>query len=599
MSDTLNSLIAQGVPPPPDPNAAYYRLNQMIRNDQAGQLQLEQAKRENQVGQMQLKQAQQDFQDQQTMRQAYMQSGGDMDKFQQLVMQRGVSPKAIQQIQMQRLTMQKELAGLDETKLKNEKAKNDAFGSESAALLQITDPDKRQQYYQQVTKPRLTQMGVQVPGTLPAGDEFLQLHANSAKTGDQLFNEELKRRENERAAALAVPQLEKAKAEALSAGLGSAAQTVGPIANQDQYTAWRAGLPASVQARIPPMFSPAAVEMVQRMGVPVKEQPEYDIKARQAQAMSNMKPEDWDAQVDNAIAPNGDTQQLNARTKALVRGAIGMGLPLTAVQAVIKDASDQIGRTETGVRTAKATAPIKIQVAGAQAAARTPTPSTDALDLMAENALAGTMPSSRNPVLYSRVMDRAAQLAKERGLTAQQTVMERNAAQANKAALNAVTKQYETLKPFADMAEKNADILEQKAAAVTNLGGSFWNTPVRELQSRFAGNTAVAAYTAALLPVQADFARILNSPTGSGVLSDHAREEMRGALKPGATAGEIKAALDVFRQDAKNRRESYEAELSDLKSRTVAGSTSRTGTGEVKPTHRFNPATGKIEEVKK
>jgi hypothetical protein len=212
----------------------------------------------------------------------------------------------------------------------------------------------------------------------------------------------------------------------------------------------------------------------------------------------------------------------------------------------------------------------QVKVAAATGAARAPQVGGDALDLMAEGALSGNMPSSRSPVLYAKVMQRAAELAKERGLTAQQAVMERHAAQASTKAYDAVTRQYETLKPFAEMAEKNANVLEEKVKSVTNLGGSFFNTPVRELQSKFGGE-AVTAYRAALLPVQADFARILNSPNATGVLTNEARDEMRKAIGEGATPRQVKVALDVFRTDARNRKESYEASIADLKQRTVVG----------------------------
>jgi hypothetical protein len=121
------------------------------------------------------------------------------------------------------------------------------------------------------------------------------------------------------------------------------------------------------------------------------------------------------------------------------------------------------------------------------------------------------------------------------------------------------------------MAEKNANILEQKAALVDSLGAPFLNTPLREIEQKFAGNTDVAAYKAALLPVQADFARILSSPTGAGVLTDESKREMQGAIGAGATPGMVKAALDVFRTDARNRKASYEASISDLTGRSIAG----------------------------
>lgn len=242
------------------------------------------------------------------------------------------------------------------------------------------------------------------------------------------------------------------------------------------------------------------------------------------------------------------------------------------IEAAIKDGGDRIGRLQAGVAQAKATAPIKVNIATQEAAAKNALtqPNQSAIDLMAEDALNGKYPPGRNQMMYAQVMNRAAELAKERGLSNQQVLLERNAALANKGALNSITKQYETLKPFADMAEKNANILEQKMQDVTDLGAPLLNTPIRELEQKF-GSTKVTALKAALQPVQADFARILNSPTGGGVLSDHARSEMQGAIQAGATVGQIKAALDVFRTDAKNRRESYEASIKDLGARSIAG----------------------------
>jgi hypothetical protein len=61
-------------------------------------------------------------------------------------------------------------------------------------------------------------------------------------------------------------------AKADEAQLGIAAQTVGPINNQASYDVWRAGLPANIQARVPVMFSPSAVQIVQRMGMSATDQ---------------------------------------------------------------------------------------------------------------------------------------------------------------------------------------------------------------------------------------------------------------------------------------------------------------------------------------
>lgn len=349
------------------------------------------------------------------------------------------------------------------------------------------------------------------------------------------------------------------------ARLAAASQTLGAATNPIAYRQAFSQLEPDLQSYFddPASFDKIQSPMRARMlnMAPMDQQ--------KASLMMSMAPEEWNATVDNTVPPTGDTADLNRRTKVLVNTAVKRG-DFDKAEAALKDANDQLGRTETGVRTAKATAPIKVTVAGQEAQARAPQVNDAGMELMAEGALAGNPPSSRNPVLYAKVMQRAAALAAERGMSATQAVMARNAAKANQTALTSVTKQYETLKPFADMAEKNADILEQKMNDVSDLGAPVLNTPIRQLQSRFAGNPKVAAFTAAILPVQADFARILNSPTGTGQLTDEARKEMETAISPGATTAQLHAALNVFRSDAANRRSSYEATIKDLQGQTVA-----------------------------
>jgi hypothetical protein len=295
-------------------------------------------------------------------------------------------------------------------------------------------------------------------------------------------------------------------------------------------------------------------------------------------------PQGGASQIDTIIPASLD-KTANASYKASYASAMATGGP-DAAQKVIEAAATHAASispekrqadikeaTDKALSEAQATEKIKIHIAGAEAAARAAvaTPDAGGLDMMAEAALSGQAPSSRNPAVVRAIWDRAAQIAASRGQTAVQALASANAAKASREALNSVTKQYETLKPFAEMAEKNAAVLEQQMAKVSDLGAPFLNAPVRALESKFAGNTNVAAFHAALLPVQADFARILNSPTAGGQLTDTARSEMEGAMSPNATVGQVKAALDIFRQDAHNRKAAYEAQLQDLKGASVAG----------------------------
>lgn len=214
------------------------------------------------------------------------------------------------------------------------------------------------------------------------------------------------------------------------------------------------------------------------------------------------------------------------------------------------------------------------------------------LDMVAMKLLAGQpvkYPMSQMPVAWKR----AAEIAKERGMTAEQALAEGNAAKSAQSSLQAVQKQYSMMEPFANMAEKNATILEEASKKIPDMGSSLLNTPVRALGNMF-GSTDITGYRAALQPVQADFAKILSSPTGAGVLTDSARKEMEAAISPGATVGQIKRALDVFRRDAQNRRTSYKQQIEELGKMSVFGGTNGGGSGANKRSV-YNLATGQFE----
>ncbi len=496
------------------------------------------ARQQQQQNQMAMEQQQRDQADQQKLSEHFADptnasrlASGDMSSLYKI----GIQPKNVLVLQDHFIKAHKEAALSKADDLKNEIALGDAAAQGIEGLKTIPDlNDRRSQLPGMLARWR--QLGIQPPPGLDL---------NSLDVSDA--------------------GLQKL---AVQAGVGKGVAAAALKIQQDQATLGKTTAETEAsQAKTSESEALAGLHKAQTPGAQAKS----DIEAAQAAAIGKMTPETIDATIDSVIAPGGETAGLNARTKALAKQAVQAGMPLSAVQAVIKDASDQIGRTETAVATAKATAPIKVDIHNKEQAdnraARTPDQQT--LDFMAEKVLAGEPPASRDAVANAAVFKRAAEIAESRGMTAQAAVLASHSAKANTQALNAVTKQYETLKPFAEMAEKNADILEKASKNVTDLGASFLNTPVRELEAKF-GGTKTAAFRAALLPVQADFARILNSPTGAGQLTDSARKEMEHAIGPGATPGQITAALDVFRQDARNRKESYEAAIKDLTGRTVS-----------------------------
>lgn len=95
----------------------------------------------------------------------------------------------------------------------------------------------------------------------------------------------------------------------------------------------------------PASTSPQALAQFQRSGVPVKEQPTFDmdvVKQKAMMALANQDPKTLDAQVDSIVPAN---DPMNASTKVLLRSAASRG-DFQAIPKILQDAYDQRGRVQ-------------------------------------------------------------------------------------------------------------------------------------------------------------------------------------------------------------------------------------------------------------
>lgn len=142
-----------------------------------------------------------------------------------------------------------------------------------------------------------------------------------------------------------------------------------------------------------------------------------DIKAAGANALKQMTRSDWDAALDAVVTDK--TSPLYQRTRAAVDLSLRRG-DLKGAQDAIRRAGDQLGRTETAVATAKATAPIRIETANAEknTAAAEITPNSKEFRVAQDLAYGKlTMSQFRSLYSYSRdvnkktaIYDKAAEL---------------------------------------------------------------------------------------------------------------------------------------------------------------------------------------------
>lgn len=361
----------------------------------------------------------------------------------------------------------------------------------------------------------------------------------------------------------------------------SAIQQLSGVTDQAGYDAVRTANPEA-SARWPKLYSKPIVASLIRQNVPVEKQPDYDIKALTAGAMDSMThdPAQIDAQIDAVIPAAGETSKLNVRTKALVRSAIARG-DLKAAQEYIKDGSDQIGRTETAVATARATAPIKIQVAGANAAAQSAAAGLTEDDFRragAEYAITGVMPQLGNGSggIKAKILHYKNEFARDSGLTPRDMVLASSALKGDVKSLSALQSQRDQIGAFEKTARANLQLFLEAAAKIPDTGVPWLNSPIRELSDKIVGSTNMAAVNAARAVATNEIAKVTAGGGLSGVLSDTARKEVKDYNPANATFAQTKAVAQILVQDMENRMANLDGTLEEIKKRigtTVGGGT--------------------------
>jgi hypothetical protein len=127
------------------------------------------------------------------------------------------------------------------------------------------------------------------------------------------------------------------------------------------------------------------------------------------------------------------------------------------------------------------------------------------------------------------------------------------------------------------------DGLLKLAKNLADTGVPWANIKIRDLENSGLGDETVSAVKAQLAVLRPEFAKI-NQGTMNGVLSDHAREEMKEVLGDGETLGQYAAAAKVLKTDANNRIQFFQQTKTDIINRLRTG-----GAGSVTPTTDTTP----------
>ncbi|HEX8875381.1 MAG TPA: hypothetical protein VF777_01435 [Phycisphaerales bacterium] len=227
---------------------------------------------------------------------------------------------------------------------------------------------------------------------------------------------------------------------------------------------------------------------------------------------------------------------------------------------------------------------------GAAGGALTP----QAIDQLAEQfAKTGQIPQvgrgKAAPAIIARIVNRAAELHPDSDLAGNKAGYKADTGSlANQQKLLDLTKSWEAT------GKANLGVLRGISQQLVNGRSPLVNRPLRWLYQNAAGDPTVTKFKAAHAAVVNEYAKILSGATGAAGVTDASRKEAEGMIPLDATPAQVAAAADVLETDAGNRLSALAQGVEATRDRTRAKGSAGGGAAA---THRFNPATGKIEPI--
>jgi hypothetical protein len=188
-----------------------------------------------------------------------------------------------------------------------------------------------------------------------------------------------------------------------------------------------------------------------------------------------------------------------------------------------------------------------------------------ALDQAAQRySQTGDLPAgfARSPGTTAAIIKRAAEMNPDANIAYNKATF---AADSN--ALKKVQGQFDQVTAFEGTALKNLDLFITKAKAIPDLGMRFANVPLRMITDKMIGEKNFAAMNAARQTAFTEAAKVLNSATASGVLSDSARKELNDVMSGNLPLAASIEVVNTLKQDMGNRHQSYQDDIDAIKGR--------------------------------
>jgi hypothetical protein len=200
----------------------------------------------------------------------------------------------------------------------------------------------------------------------------------------------------------------------------------------------------------------------------------------------------------------------------------------------------------------------------------------DAVTVAADRYLTdGTIPAGISKPQRTAIMNRGAELAKERGISGDRlTQLE---TKANQAALADITKTEARVGAFEKNFIKNVGLVEKFSSQKDSSGVPILQKWINSGKKALTGDTQLASLAVAIKAVQNEYGKIVSGSMGNTAVAVSEIKRMEDLLNSAQTPQDVQAVLNTMRAETQNRMQGFKeqkAELSGSMKKVVRGSPS-------------------------
>jgi len=199
----------------------------------------------------------------------------------------------------------------------------------------------------------------------------------------------------------------------------------------------------------------------------------------------------------------------------------------------------------------------------------------DAVEYAAEQfRISGVMPAVGSgpaaAALRSRILSRAAELARESGNTGESDRIQQAAFQANRSSMAALTRQRTLVQSFERTAEANLRLVQRLSREVPRSDYPLLNRAILTGQLQ-GGSPETAAYFNALIGARTEYAKVLSGATGAAGLTDAGRREAEEMFSQYASPDQLDALIQTARTEMDNRMRAFDEQEAYLRQQMSGG----------------------------